>query len=121
MDETNKKCGLCKDMNSDKPYRLIGGSECLNDIPDGAEEYNSKLKLLKCKSGYILSENTCIPHCYSACKTRSEYSEDELSQKCLTCKERYYLEDEACKEIIESTILYKRFINLIKTFKIIKI
>ena len=48
-----KHCGLCKNMDSSKPYRLIGTSECLSQIPEGAYEYNSKSSLLKCKSGYI--------------------------------------------------------------------
>ena len=62
----NNQCGLCKYFHSVTPYKLINTSQCLseNDIPVGAEIYNSKLYLLKCKSGYILKDGTCITHCY---------------------------------------------------------
>ena len=99
-DENGKRCGLCKDLDNQKPYRLIGGTECIAEIPIGGYEYNSKLKLLKCKSGYILNENTCIPHCYSTCSICSEYSENPDSQKCLNCTSGYYLDGEQCIEIV---------------------
>ena len=100
-----KHCGLCKDMNSSNPYRLINSSECLSNIIEGSEIYNSKLYLLKCKNGYIFSDNICIPHCYETCNTCSEYSEDENSQKCLTCKNNnYYLKDGQCIEKVATTI-----------------
>ena len=46
-------CGLCRDLNSTHKYKLINGTECLNEIIEGSEIYNSKLNLLVCKSGYI--------------------------------------------------------------------
>ena len=75
VDEENKKCGLCKDMD-EKPYRFIGGDRCLSEIPEGGYEYNSKLKLLKCKSGYKTDPsdvNSCVTNCHSSCKTCSDY------------------------------------------------
>ena len=47
----DSQCGLCKQFYSDRPYKLIGASNCLaeTDIPEGAEVYNSKLYLLKIK------------------------------------------------------------------------
>ena len=110
-DPTNKTCGLCKDMNSDKPYKFIGGNTCLNesDIPDGAYVYNTKLKLLKCKSGYKLDDdnnNTCVTNCHSSCKTCSEFSEDDDEPKCLSCDtSNYYLEDTKCIKITRTTIV----------------
>ena len=104
ISNSSKICGLCKDMDSSKPYRFIGGTECITDVPIGGYEYNSRLKLLKCKNGYILNENTCIPHCYRTCSICSEYSENPNSQKCLKCTTGYYLDGEQCKEIpIETT------------------
>ena len=49
----NNQCGLCKQIYPDTPYKLINTSSCIaaNDIPEGAEIYNSKLYLLKCKNG----------------------------------------------------------------------
>ena len=104
MTNTEKHCGLCKDMDSSKPYKLIGSTECLSNIPNNTEVYNSKLYLLNCKSGYILDRNDCIPHCFITCQTCSDYSEDEENQKCLTCNESYYLENEKCIKIIPTTI-----------------
>ena len=65
IDEENKKCGLCKSMNTEKPYKFIGGNICLgeDEIPEGAYVYNVKLKLLKCNSGYKTdpsNKNKCI-------------------------------------------------------------
>ena len=94
-DGTN--CGLCKDIDNSKPYKFINGTECLSSKPDNAEYYNNnnqQLNLLLCKSGYILSENSCTPHCYSSCATCSVYSENEAQQHCLTCKEGYEKESE---------------------------
>ena len=90
----NNQCGLCKYFYSDTPYKLINTSQFLseNDIPVGAEIYNSKLYLLKCKSGYILKDGTCITHCYETCDTCYEYSEDITNQKCETCKINYILD-----------------------------
>ena len=110
-DPTNKICGLCKDMNSDKPYKFIGGNTCLNEseIPDGAYVYNTKLKLLKCNSGYKLDDdnpNTCVTNCHSSCKTCSEYSENDDDPKCLSCDtNNYYLEDTKCIKIARTTIV----------------
>ena len=101
---SNKQCGLCRDMDSSKPYKLIGSNECLENIPSTAKEYNNKLYLLICKSGYILYENNCVPHCYPTCETCSDYSQNSEDQKCLTCNESYYLEDEKCIKIIPTTI-----------------
>ena len=74
-------CGLCRDLDSTHKYKLINGTECLNEIIEGSEIYNSKLNLLVCKSGYILNDNKCIPHCYERCKLYYEFSMDTLNQK----------------------------------------
>ena len=52
---TGTTCQLCKDKDSSTPYKLINGTDCLSEIPNGAEYYNENLKLLKCKEGYHLS------------------------------------------------------------------
>ena len=62
-------CGLCYQINPQIPYKLIKTQDCLSDIPIGAEFYNEKLKLLKCKSGYKLEDETCITNCYETCAT----------------------------------------------------
>ena len=92
----NNKCDLCKNFYPERPYKLINTSQCLSDIPDGAEIYNNKLNLLKCKSGYILKDENCVPNCYETCETCSEYSEENDNHKCLTCKENYILDNTNC-------------------------
>ena len=109
-DEQNKKCGLCKDMDTEKPYRFIGGNRCLSEdeILEGAYEYNTKLKLLKCKSGYQTDPsnvNSCITNYHVSCKTCSEYSNDDTNPKCLTCNNGYYIYNETCFKNITTTII----------------
>ena len=103
-------CGLCKYFYPDGlKYSFIKNTkiDCLDTIPEEAEEYNTKLHLLRCKSGYKLENDECVTDCYSLCNTCSEHSDDENSQKCLTCKAGYSLEEETknCKKIIATTIL----------------
>ena len=97
-------CGLCRDLDSTHKYKLINGTECLNEIIEGSEIYNSKLNLLVCKSGYILNDNKCIPHCYERCKLCYEFSMDTLNQKCIECKEGFSLENGNCNIIITTII-----------------
>ena len=111
VNETNKRCGLCKDMNDEKPYRFIGGNKCLSEreIQEGAYEYNTKLKLLKCKSGYQIdpsNSNSCITNCHRTCKTCSDLSTDDTDTKCLSCNYGYDLDNGQCiKNTVITTIL----------------
>ena len=89
-------CGLCRDLNNTHKYKLLNGTECLNEIIEGSENYISRFYLLVCKRGYILNDNKCIPHCYERCKICSEFSMDILNQKCIECKEGYSLENGNC-------------------------
>ena len=102
----DSKCGLCRDLEEDKKYKILNGTECLDEIPDGAEVYNQELYLLACQSGYILEENACVPHCYNTCDTCFDYSTDSTDQKCKTCIQGYYLNNETlnCLEILPTTI-----------------
>ena len=95
-ENSQKKCGLCRDIDTNKPNKLIDTQICLSDseIPEGAEYYKKNFKLLVCKSGYILDGNTCVPHCFEYCQTCTEYSTSETEQHCKTCKEGYYFENE---------------------------
>ena len=121
VNEENKQCGLCKYMDEDKPYRFIGGDQCLSNIPEGAYEYNTKLKLLKCSSGYKTDPsnvNGCVTNCHRTCKTCSDISDNDEDPKCLTCDtDIYYLEGEKCLEIIRTNIISTETIstNIIPT------
>jgi len=90
----NNKCGLCKDMNSSYPYKLIGGTDCLNEIIDDSYLYNANLKLLKCNTGYHLENNKCIldKQCYELCKECTEISDNETDQKCSSCLDGFDLD-----------------------------
>jgi hypothetical protein len=110
VDEGNKKCGLCKDMDTEKPYRFIGGNKCISqsEIPEGAYEYNAKLKLLKCQSGYKTDPsdvNSCVTNCHNYCKTCSDYSTDDTDPKCLTCNIGYYIYNGTCLKNLTTTII----------------
>ena len=85
-------CELCKDKNNSTPYKLVNGTDCLSEIPEGAEYYNEKLKLLKCRDGYHLENNTCMQNCYELCLTCSEKSTDEGNQKCTKCRKGFNLD-----------------------------
>jgi len=85
-------CELCKDKNNSTPYKLVNGTDCLSKIPEGAEYYNEKLKLLKCRDKYHLENSTCMKDCYELCQTCTEMSEDESNQKCTECRKGFNLD-----------------------------
>ena len=104
----NNICQLCKDFDSNEPYRIIGTNTCLREKPDETEFYNEKLYLLECANGYKLDSESqsCIQRCYPLCATCSDYSEDESAQKCTSCKLGYNIIDDNCIKItIPSTLV----------------
>lgn len=93
----NRECGLCKDLEEERPYKLINTTTCLESIPNGTVFINEKLKLLRCANGYKLENGQCISmKCYSTCDTCSESSTNEKDQKCLTCKDDLLLYEGNC-------------------------
>ena len=54
------QCGLCKDLNGDKKYKIINTTGCIEYIPEGAEYYINKNNILKCKEEYYLNEESCF-------------------------------------------------------------
>ena len=107
-------CGLCRDLDNINKYKLINGTDCLSDIIEGSEIYNSRLYLLVCKSGYILYDNKCIPHCFETCRLCTEFSMDISNQKCIYCKEGYFLENENCIKINFEHMAFEEFKNFFK-------
>ena len=101
-------CGLCRDLDNSKKYKIINSTVCLSDseIPDNSAIYDPNFYLIKCNNGNQLSENgkNCIPHCYPTCETCSDYSLEENDQKCLTCNDSYYFENNKCLPKIPTTI-----------------
>ena len=88
-------CGLCRDMNEQNPYKLIGGTECLSNIPENATLFNSNLYLLKCDNGFKVEDNKCVKdlNCFELCKDCSEESTNEEDQKCITCIDNFVIDD----------------------------
>ena len=89
------KCGLCKDMNTTHPYKLIGGTECLEEQIKGSYIYNENLKLLNCSEGFHLDNNKCerdIP-CYELCLDCYDGSINETDQKCTSCIDGFKLDE----------------------------
>jgi len=92
-------CGLCSYFNKGgNEYKLLDAKECSGSIEDNMEYYNKRLKILKCKEGYILNGIKCKKNitCFNTCETCEEESDNIESQKCLTCKEPYLFENGNC-------------------------
>ena len=95
--DTDKTCGLCKDINEENPYKIINSSNCIDSIIDGTEYYNENLKILKCSKGYFFENDTCnSKNCYPNCEDCSESSQSETDQKCLNCNEGFKLLEGNC-------------------------
>ena len=41
-----KECGLCKDINQEKPYKIINSTNCFQSQPNNTVFINEQLKLL---------------------------------------------------------------------------
>ena len=97
-----KSCGLCGYFDNTKPYRIIKTDECLESIPEGAQIYNEKYKLLECAKGYQLDsvKKKCVPHCYPSCLKCNDYSENSKNHDCIECKEGYYQNGTNCDLIL---------------------
>ena len=92
-------CGLCRDLGiNDKKYKLINGTECIEYNEITMDYFNERLKLLKCKDGYSLKENECVPNCYESCEECTKPSIDESNQHCTECKINYFLFQENCNK-----------------------
>ena len=93
--QSGTNCGLCRDIDEQNPYKLIGGTECLNYVPENAEIYISNLRLLKCKSGFKLEDNKCVEdlNCFELCKECSGESTKEEDQKCTSCIDNFVLDE----------------------------
>ena len=89
-------CGLCKDLGSNgKEYKLINGTECIELNSTSMEYYNERLKLLKCKDGFMLKDNDCVSDfkCYELCEEGqcTQVSTNISNQYCTECIKGYFL------------------------------
>ena len=100
-----KECGLCKDLNTSFPYKLINRAECLKDLPKNSQNISEELFLIKCKEGYNYFENgDCVDECSDNfflenkdCKKCDESCKAcETSEKnCIKCNEDEYLKKDS--------------------------
>ena len=91
----NQECGACEYFDKNSPFKFINGTKCLSLIPEGAELYNNKLSILKCKDGYHFQNDSCL-RCYNTCKDCLEISTDENEQKCIKCKANFLFNEGNC-------------------------
>lgn len=98
----NNECGLCKDLNDEKPYKMINNKGCLSKDELPVNNYkiiNSQLLIYNCEENYTFSEGECILICNDLCKTCNIYSGNINDQKCTSCKnENHVLQEGNCIE-----------------------
>ena len=104
--ENINKCGLCKDFNPNKPYKIINESGCYEEQQNFTYIYNEKLNLLdrcpehciqcqskdscdSCEDGYKKVGNECKINCSSTCEDCNKAG-DANGHNCIKCKENLY-------------------------------
>ena len=86
-DDGNNQCGLCKDFNFGKPFKMVNHTGCLEEIIDKSHYVNDKYGLISCNDNYSFFNNECrLKDCYKNCEICSEKTNNETDQKCLSCK-----------------------------------
>ena len=103
--QNKNECGLCKDLNKDKQYKIIDEKECI-EKPENTYFIDEELKILNychescktckgeketdctsCYIGHKLVDGKCIKmDCFPSCKECDEESDDENNQHCLSCQ-----------------------------------
>ena len=98
--KNSSHCGLCKELYPETPIKLLNTFGCTSNIPSNSIPYNSNsyLNIYKCKPLFHPYDNeTCVPDfCFQNCLECYEASNDTNNQKCLSCKEGYYMDNENC-------------------------
>ena len=85
--DEQKQCGLCKDFNFSKPFKMVNHTGCLAELIDKSHYVNYEFGLISCNENYSFFNNECkLSDCYKNCEVCSEKSNNETEQKCLSCK-----------------------------------
>jgi len=98
------KCGLCKDLFPDKPYKLFNSTGCIENTQENYYYLNKQLKIVgqchdscktctgpgmnecsSCRSGFVKENGTCV-ECFENCEECYASSVNETEQNCLKCK-----------------------------------
>ena len=108
----NKECGFCKDLYTDKPYKIINEEGCLKEKPPNTFYVKEDLKLLQycnspcyecsssdscisCENGYYLKDKNICLDCHKNCQTCSKGQEkdenDTINENCESCPSGRYL------------------------------
>ena len=88
--DKNNQCGLCKDFQINKPYKMLNYSGCLEEKIDNTYYVNEELLLISCNENYSYIDEECkLTNCYETCEICSEKSTISTDQKCLSCKKDF--------------------------------
>ena len=88
--DNQNNCGLCRDFEIGKPYKMINNTGCIASKIDNTYYINEDLKIISCNDKYSYINGQCLlTDCYSSCATCSIKSSDSSQQKCLSCKSEY--------------------------------
>ena len=96
--KNDNECGLCKDLYSEKIYKMYNQPICLETKPDNSIYINEELKIIDCDKNYKFENGECITiKCHDNCDKCTMYSDDNNDQKCLSCKnDKMVLQDGNC-------------------------
>lgn len=112
LDESKKKCGLCKDFYPKMPYKLLNNKGCLEFKPQNSYYINEELKIINycspfcknctdinhcelCEDNFYLENGRCTKkNCHKNCETCYEESKNDDEQYCIICKENVSFIDE---------------------------
>ena len=94
--KNNYECGLCKDLDGENKYKFINQSECIKEKPDNSIYVNEELKIIDCDKNYKYEKGKCIAKCHVNCDKCSMYSNDNIDQKCISCKNGLFLQEGNC-------------------------
>ena len=109
----NYKCGFCKDVSPDQPFKLLNSSGCLKTKREKTYFYKPEFKILDkchdscktcfgpsdtqceiCEDGYYNISGKCAPvtvQCHEKCSYCLKPPEDD-NQNCLSCKDNLLLQ-----------------------------
>ena len=112
----NNKCGLCKDLNSDNPFKLINTKGCLPTKPEGTYYINENFQIINncsdncrnctklekcdlCIEEYIMNSDGICRKCHHHCASCTDDEYTDSNQKCTSCKNNeLFLKDGNCVE-----------------------
>ena len=108
LNDGETECGSCQyiNQNNENKIKLMNTFGCISQAPEKSYLYNSDLNLYKCNNNYHPDNYNCVPDfCFEYCIDCSEPSTNAASQKCLSCKQGYTLDNEGNCIIVPTTVI----------------